>query len=105
MRPASHFVAIYYVQNENQPPEEPDSSFEAIQIELSPVQFRWLTRQCEFLGVTKQALVVDALQEWICRNRSKQLRTNPTAIVYWALDDFMRRHRNEFLPVESQDRS
>ena len=61
-------------------------------------------RQCEFLGVTKQELIADVLEEWVCRNRSIPLpRTDASAIVYWALDDIMRRHRNEFLPVSGKN--
>jgi len=80
-------------------PEDPDQSAE-VQIVLSPVQFQWLTKQCEFLGVTKQELIADVLEEWIGRNRVLSLpRIDPSAMVRWALDEFMRRHQEEFLPV------
>jgi hypothetical protein len=91
-------------ENTGQPTEEPDPSSDAMQIELNPIQFHWITQQYEFLGVTKQELIADALEEWVCRNRSIPLhRINASAIVYWALDDFMRRHRNEFLPVSGKN--
>ena len=66
---------------------------------LSPVQFQWLTKQCEFLGVTKQELIADVLEEWIGRNRVLSPRIAPSAMVRWALDEFMQRHQDEFLPV------
>ena len=67
---------------------------------VSPAQFQWLTKQCEFLGVTKQELIADILEEWINRNRALTLpRLDPSTMVRWALDEFMQRHRDEFLPV------
>ena len=40
-------------------PDEPEQSAE-VQIVVSPAQFQWLTKQCEFLGVTKQEMIADA---------------------------------------------
>ena len=45
-------------------PEEPDQSAE-VQIVVSPAHFQWLTTQSEFLGVTKQEVIADVLEEWI----------------------------------------
>jgi hypothetical protein len=86
-------------ENTGRSPEEPDQSAE-VQIVLSPAQFHWVTKQCEFLGVTKQELIAGVLEEWIGRNRVLSLpRIAPSAMVSWALDEFMRRHQDEFLPV------
>jgi hypothetical protein len=82
-----------------QSPEEPDRSAESVQIVLSSVQFQWLSKQCEFLGVTKQELIANALEEWICRNRPITTRLDPSVVISQALGEFMQRHRNEFLPI------
>jgi hypothetical protein len=61
------------------------------------MQFEWLTKQSEFLGISKQQLVVDAVEEWVCRNRSAFFPSDPSLTAQTALEDFMRRHRDEFL--------
>ena len=101
LNPDRYAAAIKCVRKENTgwSPEEPDQSAE-VQIVLSPDQFQWLTKQCEFLAVTEQEFIADVLEEWICRNRGLSLpRIAPSAMVRWALDEFMQRHRDEFLPV------
>jgi hypothetical protein len=97
--PICCFAAIFLVRNkESVPsPEEPDQSTGSLQIEVGAQQFEWLTKNCEFLGITKQELVANALEEWICRNRSSLLPLDPSAVVQKALDEFMRRHHDEFL--------
>jgi hypothetical protein len=81
------------------PPEEPDPHAQVINVVVSSQHFKWLTKQCEFLGITEQQLVADVLEEWICRNQPASLPPDPSAIVRLALDEFMRRHRDEFIPV------
>jgi hypothetical protein len=101
LNPNRYSAAIKCVRKEDtgRSSEEPDQSAE-VQIVLSPAQFVWLTKQCEFLAITKQDFIADVLEEWICRNRALSLpRIAPSAMVCWALDEFMQRHRDEFLPV------
>ena len=81
------------------PPEEPDSDADLVQIVVSSRHFEWLTKQCEFLGITKQQLIADVLEEWISRNRPVNLPPDPSPIVRLALDEFMQRHRDEFMPI------
>jgi hypothetical protein len=99
VHPFCCFGAISLVRNkESVPsPEEPDRSTGSLQIEVSSQQFEWLTRQCEFLNISKQELVADALEEWICRNRSTLLPVDPSVIIQKALAEFIERHRDEFL--------
>jgi hypothetical protein len=80
--------------------EEPDQSGGALRIEISPHQFAWLTKQCQFLGISKQQLVADAVEEWVCRNRTSELLRDPSATAQMALDEFMLKHRDEFLPTD-----
>lgn len=90
-------------ENTERSPEEPDKSAE-VQIVVTPGHFLWLTTQCEFLGITKQEMIAGVLEEWISRNGGLALpRIDPSKMVGWALDDFMQRHRDEFLSVESEN--
>jgi hypothetical protein len=82
------------------PPEEPDQSAESFRIEVSSMQFEWLTKQCEFLGISKQQLVSQILDEWIWRNRGVTFTTDLSGTVKRALDEFMQRHGAEFLSVD-----
>jgi hypothetical protein len=82
------------------PPEEPDQSADSFRIEVSSMQFEWLTKQCEFLGISKQQLVSQVLDEWIWRNRGVTFTTDLSATVKRALDEFMQRHEAEFLSVD-----
>jgi hypothetical protein len=66
------------------------------------LQFEWLTKQCEFLRITKEQLVVDAVEEWLCRNRVVLLPLDPSATIRAALDQFMQRHRDEFLSAADE---
>ena len=77
--------------------EEPEQSGGALRIEISPHQFAWLTKQCQFLGISKQQLVSDAVEEWVCLNRTSELLRDPSATAQMALGEFMQKHRNEFL--------
>jgi hypothetical protein len=81
-------------------PDEPEQWGGALRIEISPRQFEWLTKQCQFLGITKQQLVSDALEEWVWRNRATQILRDPSATAQRALNEFMERHRDEFLLVD-----
>jgi hypothetical protein len=104
LNPDGLSVAINCVGKENtgQSPDEPNQSAE-VQIVVSPVHFQWLTKQSEFLGVTKQEVIADVLEEWICRNRTVSFpRLEASVMVRWALDEFMKRHRDEFLPVDGE---
>ena len=44
--------------------------------------------------------MANVLEEWICRNGGlTKPRLDPSVMVRWALDEFMQRHHDEFLPV------
>ena len=78
-------------------PEEPDPFSDSVEVLLSAQQFEWLTKQCEFLRIPKQQLVGDAMEEWLCRYQMQVMPRDVSATVRVALDEFMRRHREEFL--------
>jgi hypothetical protein len=102
LNPNCRSAAIWYVRNEEwQPssPEEPDRSGGELRIVITSLQYEWLTKQCHYLGITKQQLVSNAFEEWICRNRTVVLPRDPSAMVRKALEEFIRRHQDEFLPA------
>ena len=78
-------------------PEEPEQSGQALRIEITAQQFQWLTKQCHFLGIAKQQLVSDAVEEWVSRHRTTELLRDPSATAQKALAEFMWKHRDEFL--------
>jgi hypothetical protein len=78
-------------------PEEPEQSGGAMRIEITSQQFQWLTKQCQFLGISKQQLVADAVEEWVLRHRTTELVRDPSATAQKALAEFMWKHRAEFL--------
>jgi hypothetical protein len=78
-------------------PEDPHGGGQSLEILVSALQFQWLNRQCDFLSITKQQLVADALEEWLCRNHPFAVFQNPSAAIRSAIDEFMRRHAAEFL--------
>jgi hypothetical protein len=85
-------------KKESEPsPEEPEQSADSLCVVLNSVQFEWLAQQCEFLGISKQKLISDVLDEWICRHQTANLTRDPSGTVQRALDEFMLRHRDEFL--------
>lgn len=87
--------------NEAEPiPDQPDQSGQTLRVVVSATQFDWLTKQCEFMGIPREQLVVDAMEEWICRNREVVTSGDLSPTVQRALDEFMNRHHDEFLPAE-----
>jgi hypothetical protein len=90
-------------KNESRPSsEEPDHPAGSLRIVVSSLQFEWLTKQCEFLGITKQQLVAGVMDEWFCRNPVDILPVDPSATIQAALDQFMQQHRDEFLSVADE---
>lgn len=88
-------------KNDSEPvPEQPDQSGRTLRVVVSPIQFDWLVKQCAFMGIPKEQLVVDAMEEWLCRNREVVAPADLARTVQRALDEFMIRHRDEFLPTD-----
>jgi hypothetical protein len=76
---------------------ESTSPFEIL---VTEQHFRWLGVQCEEMGITKEELIFNALREWTDRtNRKKAPNVDFSWLVFVALEDFIRRHHSEFLPV------
>ena len=88
-------------KNDSEPiPEQPDQSGRTLRVVVSPMQFDWLAKQCQFMRIPIEQLVVDAMEEWLCRNREVAIPADLAGTVQRALEEFMSRHGDEFLPVE-----
>ena len=67
---------------------------------LTERHFKWLCVQCDEMGVPKEDLIFNALAEWVYQpGRTEITDTSFSQLVFVALEDFIRRHRSEFLPV------
>jgi hypothetical protein len=70
------------------------------QILLTERHFIWLCVRCEEMGVPKEDLVFGALLEWVYQpGRTELPNASFSRLVFVALEEFIRRHRSEFLPV------
>ena len=70
------------------------------QVLVTEQHYRWLSIQCEEMEMTKEELIFNVLREWIDRSdRKKVPNVGFSWLVFIALEDFIRRHRSEFLPV------
>ena len=68
---------------------------------LSSYQVRWLNTQCDNLKREKGKLLTEIFGEWLVRHSDDVIQAgNLGDIVCVALDEFINRHRDEFLPVD-----
>ncbi len=73
----------------------------SIQAKLSSYQVRWLNKQCEELKYKKGKVLAEVFDEWLVRHSGEIIRAgNLGDLVSVALDEFINRHRDEFLPVD-----
>lgn len=82
---------------QEKPPEDRDPFATSVEMLVGAKQYAWLAKQCEFLCITKQDLIVDAIGEWLCRYQLRAIPRDASAAVRCALDEFIRRHGAEFL--------
>jgi hypothetical protein len=69
-----------------------------IRFELNRAEAQWLERQREFLSAALIEILTSALWEWMVRNPNRFVGcTNATDILRTALDEFIARHKDEFL--------
>jgi hypothetical protein len=87
------------VERRESAPEGPDRPASVFRVTIPAHQLQWLLKQADFLDIPIEQLVADALDESLFRIELSDLPPDPSPIVQRALDQFMRRHRDEFLPV------
>ena len=79
----------------------PDEIAPSIQAKLSSYQVRWLNKQCDKLKSKEGKVLTEAFEEWLVRHSDRIIQAgNLGDLVSAALDEFINRHRDEFLPVE-----
>jgi hypothetical protein len=70
----------------------------SIQFRLNTAQAGWLARQDQFFSGALVGVLTSALCEWIARNPDGLVdSSNVSHILHKALDEFISRHRDEFL--------
>jgi hypothetical protein len=69
-----------------------------IRFELNCAEAKWLERQREFFSTALVEILTSALWEWMVRNPNRFVDcANATDILRTALDEFITRHKDEFL--------
>jgi hypothetical protein len=83
----------------------PDDSEESFIVEnLSAYSVLWLSRQSEALGETRTVILQNILKEWFAmhgRDVPNNLHAYVTEIAREAVAEFIVRHQEEFLPINS----
>jgi hypothetical protein len=73
----------------------------SIQAKLSTYQVRWLNKQCGASKSKKRKVLAKAFDEWLVRHSGQIIESgNLGDLVSVGLDEFINRHRDEFLPVD-----
>lgn len=75
-----------------------------IRLKLTDFQRQWLATQGEALGISNEQIMNDVLAEWLIRHRD--VARNGSSLgdfIQEALEDFIARHHEEFLPVTARD--
>lgn len=69
-----------------------------IRFELNSAEAKWLEQQRELFGQALVKILTNALREWIVRNPDRVVDyANATKILHTALDEFISRHKDEFV--------
>jgi hypothetical protein len=70
----------------------------SIQFQLDSAEARWLARQDQFFNGALVGVLTSALCEWMTRNPGRLVdSSNVSHILHRALDEFISRHKDEFL--------
>lgn len=101
-------IYLYYLmsRNEGSAPfsgSGPDDIALLVRARLSSYQVRWLNTQCDKLKRQKGMVLTEIFDEWLVRHSDVVIQAgNFGDIVSVALDEFINRHRDEFLPVDQE---
>ena len=71
---------------------------------LSASQRQWLATQSEALNISSEQVMSDVLSEWFVRHREAASNGGSLGdFLEEALEEFISRHHEEFLPVVASD--
>ena len=85
-------------------PDDSEESF--IEENLSAYCVLWLSRQSEALGETRTVILQRILKEWLAihaRDVPNNLDASISEIAREAVSEFIVRHQEEFVPINSVD--
>jgi hypothetical protein len=86
--------------NEPTSMRKPDQVPGALQLSLTHQQMTWLRVQAQAMNISDEALSGRILNEWLSNHPDMLLgKRDAKEIIRQALDEFIRRHSAEFLPV------
>jgi hypothetical protein len=69
---------------------------------LTDSQYRWIAMQSEALNISSEQIMSDVLSEWFVRHREAANNGGTLGdFLQEALEEFISRHHQEFLPVVS----
>jgi len=75
-----------------------EGNSDELQFQLNSVEVKWLARQDQFFNDALVEVLTSALCEWIARNPDRVVDSlNVRHILHDALDEFISRHKDEFL--------
>jgi hypothetical protein len=75
-----------------------EGNSDELQFQLNSVEVKWLARQDQFFNDALVEVLTSALREWIARNPDRVVDSlNVRHILHGALDEFVLRHKDEFL--------
>jgi len=75
-----------------------------IRSKLTDYQRQWLATQGQALSISSEQIMNDVLAEWLTRHREAAGNGNSIGdFLQEALEDFISRHHEEFLPVGARD--
>jgi hypothetical protein len=81
---------------------DPDALDILERVPLDSYQDRWLVTQSRRLKVKKSVIIWEALREWLLRYPNLEFPPGaPFNVIPKALEDFIARHREEFLPADA----
>ncbi len=101
-------IYLYYLMSRNAgiasfAARGPDQIPPSIQAKLTNYQVRWLNKQCDELKYKRGKMLAEIFDEWLVRHPGQRNQSGNLAdLVSLALDEFINRHRDEFLPVDLQ---
>src|ERR1700719_594031 len=81
-------------------PEDLNQIASFIRSKLTDFQRQWLATQGEALNISSEQIMSDVLAEWLTRHRDATRNSNFIGdFLQQALEDFILRHHEEFLPM------
>jgi hypothetical protein len=90
------------MQNQDSPSGDFRDSSKPVRFELTSYQQKWIDKQLTLLLTKRIDVIRNAVEEFVARHGPGSFPgMSEQEIICLAVDEFIERHRLEFLPVES----